>query len=219
MRFYACMTLPSLAASLFVLLLVTACGSTSDKVARPGSVDSVAQQARADSTASEPAVTSPRVLGACCRPSPDSSIYALLALNEATPAFERPPELALVHYRFNSGLARREHVVVRDSATWAKLWTEIVRTHSPKPPVPSVNFTRHMLVVASMGQKSSGGYAVWIDSITVAGDTLRIAVREQSPGPRCGTTAALTAPVALARVERSQLPAVFTTVPVVSDCP
>jgi hypothetical protein len=127
--------------------------------------------------------------------------------------------LALVHYRFNSGLDRKVQVVVRDSANWAKLWADIIRTHSPKAPLPFVNFSRQMLIVASMGTRSSGGYAVWIDSISAAGDTLRIAVREQSPGPRCGTTAALTAPVAIARVERSELPALFTSIPVTSDCP
>jgi hypothetical protein len=148
----------------------------------------------------------------------DSGTYALLALSEGTPPAERTPEVALVHYRFNSGLEKRVQAVVRDSTNWEKMWKDIIRTHSPPAPVPRVNFARQMIVVATMGTKATGGYAIWIDSVHVAGDTLRVAVVERSPGPRCGTTAALTAPVALVRMERSELPAVFTTRSVVSDC-
>jgi hypothetical protein len=43
-------------------------------------------------------------------------------------------------------------------------------------------------------------------------------ITEQSPGPTCGTTAALTAPVALARLERSALPLSYAVSRVVTDC-
>ena len=87
------------------------------------------------------------------------------------------------------------------------------------PLLPAVRFSKEMLVVASMGTRPTGGYTITIDSVWVAGDSLRVAVREQSPGPRCGTTAALSAPVALARLRRSELPVAFTSRPVVHDCP
>ena len=69
-----------------------------------------------------------------------------------------------------------------------------------------------------MGTRATGGYVIAIDSIDTRGDTLRVLVREQSPGPRCGTTAALSAPVAVARIRRNDLPVRFTTRNVVKDC-
>jgi hypothetical protein len=137
---------------------------------------------------------------------------------ETTPAAERTPELAFVHYRFNSGLDRRAQIIVRDSASWASLWREIVRPHSPVAALPAVDFSREMLVIASMGRRSTGGYAIWVDDVRVVNDTLRIALWEQSPGPRCGTPGALTAPVALARLERSTLPVAFVTTTSMADC-
>ena len=101
----------------------------------------------------------------------------------------------------------------------ATLWPRILGTHSPKPRAPRVDFTQEMLIVASMGRRATGGYVIAIDSVAVRDDTLRVLVREQSPGPLCGTTAALSSPVALARVRRSDLPVAFTTRNVVRDCP
>ena len=160
----------------------------------------------------------PRILGWCC-PTTDSAIIALIARYEATPPADRSPEVAMVGYRHSSGFDTRQQFVVRDSAAWSTTWTTLLGSHSPKPPLPSVDFSREMLVVASMGTRSSGGYSVGIDSAFVARDTLFFRVIETSPGARCGTTAALTSPVGLARVERSDLPVGFATSSVVSECP
>ncbi len=163
------------------------------------------------------ATVAPKIFGWCC-PTTDSAIMALIDQYEATPPNQRLPEVAITGYRHTSGFDTRERFVVRDSATWATTWTRLLGSHSPKPPLPAVDFSREMIVVASMGTRSSGGYTVGIDSAFVAGDTVFFRVRETSPGARCGTTAALTSPVGLARVERTVRPVSFTTLNVVSEC-
>ena len=159
----------------------------------------------------------PAILGWCC-PTTDSAIMALIAEYEATAPAERRPEVAMVGYRHTSGFDTRQQFVVRDSATWATTWTTLLGSHNPKPPLPLVDFSREMIVIASMGTRSSGGYTVGIDSTFVARDTVFFRVRETSPGPRCGTTAALTEPVGLARVERTVRPVGFITVKIMSEC-
>jgi hypothetical protein len=159
----------------------------------------------------------PRLLGSCC-PRSDSAIYHLVNRYEATAPAAQTPELAFLPYRTNSGIADRREVVVRDAAMWASLWPEIVGSQRPMPPLPPVDFAREMLLVASMGTRSSGGYTIAIDGLTLAGDTLLVAVSEQSPGRNCGVTEAITEPVALARVERSELPVRFRRSQEVTDC-
>ena len=160
----------------------------------------------------------PRILGWCC-PTTDSTIMALIARFESTPPAQRSPEVAMVGYRHTSGFDTRERFVVRDSGTWATTWTRLLGSHSPRAPLPAVDFSREMIVVASMGTRSSGGYTMGVDSVFAARDTVFFHVREQSPGSRCGTTAALTSPVGLARVERTDRPIGFVTSNVVSECP
>ncbi len=200
-----------------LLLAATACASP-DQLLRDSAADTLGANASTPGTSSPQGDATSTVLGACC-PDGDSALYALMDRYERTPERERAPEVALWPYRMTSGITSAERIVVRDSASWAALWPRIVGTHSPRPNPPAVNFATEMLIVASMGRRSSGGYVVAIDSVQPRNDTLHVAVREQSPGPRCGTTAALSAPVALARVRRSELPVHFTTRNVVRDCP
>ena len=195
----------------FALVGVQACTSQPD--AEP--VTAVVDSPTAPAGTRTP---SPRVIGKCC-PEADSAIYAIMARYESTPEAERPPELAIQGYRMSSGMTESERLIVRDSAAWTALWPRIVGSHRPMSRVPAVDFANEMLIVVSMGTRNSGGYTIHIDSVTAVGDSLQVAVRERSPGPRCGTTAALTAPVALARVERSDLPVGFSTRATVHDCP
>jgi len=164
-----------------------------------------------------PAGEAPRGLGACC-PETDAGIISLMSEYENTPQSARRPELAILPYRIYSGLSQRERLVVRDAESWAALWTRIVGSHRPAPPAPAVDFSKEMVVVASMGSRPTGGYTIYIDDLSVLRGTLVIPVREQSPGPRCGTTQAVTAPMALARLERSELPVRFVTRDAVRDC-
>ena len=167
-----------------------------------------AQGTDAEPADERPAQTTPRMLGSCCAPT-DPSILALIRQYEATPAAARPPELAILPYRHSSGFDERMRTVVRDSATWGRLWTQTMGSHSPKAPLPATNFARELLILAAMGTRSSGGYTITIDSVFTAADTVHVIVREWSPGRTCGTTAALTEPVAIARVERYELPTRF----------
>ena len=169
------------------------------------------------SSMSMPSAASVSILGKCC-PDTDADIRALIARYEGTPEHQRPPEVALWAYRMTSGIAEQRRIVVRDSTSWATLWPTIVGSHSPRPPVPVVDFASEMLLVVTMGSRPSGGYIIAIDSISMAADTLRVLVREQSPGPRCGMPAIITAPVAVARMERTELPVLFRTREVVRDC-
>jgi hypothetical protein len=207
----AFMTSTRLVAAWLAIVLVAAC------TAQPSSGDS-APAGDIDARPARPSTATPRIFGSCCGTG-DSTIMESIRRFEDTPPDKRPPELAMLHYRFTSGLDQPGQIVVRDSATWVRLWPEIGRNHSPAAPLPAVDFSREMLVIASMGSRSSGGYAIWVENATVANDTLRIALREQSPGPRCGTPAMLTAPVALARMERTDLPITFMTTRGTSHCP
>ena len=159
----------------------------------------------------------PALIAACCGYD-DASIMTQIRRYETTAASERPPELAMVPYRLTSGITRRDRIVIEDAAAWARIWPTVVGSHSPRPPLPAVDFEREAIVIASMGGRSSGGFTISIDSARVAGDTITLVVTERSPGRTCGTTAALTSPIALARVTRPRVPIRFAEQTAVTDC-
>ena len=124
----------------------------------------------------------------------------------APPAAETPasgitrfPEEVLQTFRYNSGFEERERLVVRDSATWAVVWDKLIGSGRPKPALPHVDFDRHMVLVASSGTRSSGGYTLLIERYE--GGTAYVLFT--SPGRTCGTTAALTNPADAVMVPRT----------------
>jgi len=98
--------------------------------------------------------------------------------------------------RSYDGLATRQRLVVRDSATWVTIWQQLVSNHSPIPAVPVVDFASNVVIIAAMGTKNSGGYSIEIEDVRIVGRDARISVAERSPGEDCIVTAAITAPVA-----------------------
>ena len=101
-----------------------------------------------------------------------------------------------------SGLAEARREVVRDEAGWVRLWAEIHAGVTPKPPLPEVDFTSHMLIVVAIGTRSSGGYGVKVLSATVRGDELLVSVVETCPARGARVVASLTQPVAVVRLPR-----------------
>lgn len=101
---------------------------------------------------------------------------------------------------FSSGLTTTQRLVIRDAAAWSTVWSAIWSRGTPVPPLPAVDFSREMIVVAALGQTSSGGYDIVIEEAALAGSELVVRVRSTSPAPACVRLAALTQPVDVARL-------------------
>ena len=119
---------------------------------------------------------------------------------------------------YTSGLSEPQELVVRDAAAWAQVWEAIWRNHSPRPPLPDVDFAKEMVVVAALGARPTGGYSVFVDSASSAPGAVSIRIRTVSPGRECAVTLAVTQPVDAARVARRDGPVVFSRRNEVADC-
>lgn len=102
-----------------------------------------------------------------------------------------------------TGFVQRDRLVIRDAEAWSQFWNQAHSNVMPQPSVPSIDFTRNMVVAATMGSRGSGGYSIRIDPVYAADDALYVVVEERSPGAGCVTTAAITAPAAAVRIPRA----------------
>jgi hypothetical protein len=102
----------------------------------------------------------------------------------------------------HTGLAERRREVIRDQASWARLWSEIHAGLTPAPPLPPVDFAQHMLIAVALGTRPSGGFGVKVESVTTRGGRLEIAVVEACPAAGAMVTQALTQPAEVVRCPR-----------------
>ena len=104
-------------------------------------------------------------------------------------------------FTYYSGIKTFERLVVRDAAAWQTVWTQIHAGSTPVTPPPTVDFSREMIVVAAMGEYSTGGYSILLERATEdRTGGIAISVLSTSPGSNCGVTLAFSAPVDIARL-------------------
>lgn len=97
-----------------------------------------------------------------------------------------------------SGIDRSEQVVARTQEEWEAIW----RRHAAGRPVPSVDFSRDMVLGVFLGSRPSGGFSVQITSAEREGDVLVVKWAEQTPAPGQMAAQVMTAPSHLVTVPR-----------------
>lgn len=122
------------------------------------------------------------------------------------------------YYRHSSGYGDSARLVIRNRDQWDDVWSRIVSNHGPKPPAPTIDFSREVIIVAALGTRATGGYSIAVTDVSEESAGLVATVVRTNPGPTCGTTAALTAPVDIVRVNRLDVPVRFVEQQRVTDC-
>lgn len=74
----------------------------------------------------------------------------------------------------------------------------------PRPPLPRIDFTREMMLVAALGLHTSGGTSVRIESVTETEEAILVLVRRIQMGAGCPVSESYTYPTAMARIPRNE---------------
>lgn len=122
-------------------------------------------------------------------------------------------------FTYNSGMDDTEQIVVRDPLMWRAVWNQIYLRQFPVPPLPSVDFSQEMLVVAALGNRSTGGYSILLDSASeTTSHGISVFVESTAPGQGCVVTEAFTQPVDIARLPLRNGPVSFVERDRVLNC-
>lgn len=114
-----------------------------------------------------------------------------------------PSEDVTLAKELYGGMTVRERLVIRSASEWPAIWSRIHGSLTPPPDVVQPDFGTEVAVVAAMGEKSTGGFEIVIDSVTRHSRGSIVYITEQGPGSNCMTTQALTQPVHAVRAPRT----------------
>ena len=117
-----------------------------------------------------------------------------------------------------SGIAEKSRRVIVDPAEWTALWDEIQTHVIPKPPVPSIDFGTRMVILATMGERTSGGHTISVIEVAEDEGTLYVVVEEATPGVQCMTTDVVTSPAVAVSVPRTSGTVLFVDREIAYPC-
>lgn len=132
------------------------------------------------------------------------------------------PTISGYRTSFTSGLVLdQSRLVVRDRDTWVQVWNRI-NSGPNSLPLPEIDFTREILVVAAMGWRPSSGYRIVIDKAYLYEQypRLEVVIRsiDNTKCPGLGHFTVVTAPIDIVRLPRTDRP-ILLREEFVADCP
>ena len=107
-----------------------------------------------------------------------------------------------------SGVAARSFLVIKDERTFRALYASVHANRMPSPAPPDIGFDTHVVLVAFLGARSTGGHRTGFGPVTVEGSVARVSVAEETPAAGAVLTQAMTTPYAMATLARRDLEAV-----------
>jgi hypothetical protein len=135
-------------------------------------------------------------------------------------SLERPFGLKMYGQRISylqGGISRRARLVIRNRDEFTQLWNEITSSTSDKPPLPEVDFSREMLVVAATGPEKEA-HGLLIDSACEVNNQFEVIVRDTKALPCGASIGLLPQPVDIVRLPKTDLPVVFREIQDTFDC-
>ena len=130
------------------------------------------------------------------------------------PSLRLGPGLSEVYAASSSSLRAPVRQLINDGPAWTSLWD----TLQPGVARPTIDFGAQQLLVASLGDRPTGGYVIHIDSLLDLGPSRMAYVTTYRPGAGCYSTTALTQPVHVVATPLMGSPIAFAERTVSYDC-
>jgi hypothetical protein len=121
-------------------------------------------------------------------------------------------------YRTNSGIGDSTFTILRNAADWQEVWQRLRARHFPTRPLPPIDFEQEMALVATLGARRTGGYAISIETVIDRGAYLEAHVLRRAPGSDCGVGGALSAPADVAIIPRRDVAVRMVVHDTVTQC-
>ncbi len=105
-----------------------------------------------------------------------------------------------------SGVQSAQNLVIKDSSAWASLWAQHTSKQSQPPVLPSVDFSRKMVVAVFSGNKPSGCFGIaapQVERVNAVNPVIRVSHVDTQPEPGNVCTQSITSPALLLEIDRS----------------
>lgn len=85
----------------------------------------------------------------------------------------------------HSGVKEHEYHDLHNAKDFQTWWSKAYSTYSDVPPLPTVDFTKNMVIAAFMGEKTHGGYTLRVENVEQTLDAYNVKIKISIPGNNC----------------------------------
>jgi len=124
-------------------------------------------------------------------------------------ASEREVHFEILERGDFSGYGEEAYIVVTNEYEWITLWEKHILLREPKEPLPSIDFSRSLVVCAFMGKCPTTGYSIDIKRIWTDGEQVFVEVVKCGPHEGFAVGEMITCPYVMALTEKTDMPFVF----------
>jgi hypothetical protein len=117
-------------------------------------------------------------------------------------------EFNIIGFGDISGYAEETYVIIETEAEWAEMWKKHTITYGPSPS-PEIDFSKHSVICAFMGRRSTTGYSISIERIWANGEKIHVEIIKSDPPKDFLVSYMLTHPFVFASIEKTSLDFVF----------
>jgi protease stability complex PrcB-like protein len=129
---------------------------------------------------------------------------------------------AIAFVELNSGtngdFPEKSNKVISNQTDYNDAWGAAFSRFFDKQKPARIDFENKMILLVTMGEKTSGGYTIKIDSIKEDEKTLVVTILETSPGKGCMNTSVMTYPYQIIELKKSKKEVVFKTIEKIYNC-
>ena len=120
--------------------------------------------------------------------------------------------------RGSYGDVANQNLVIRQESQFNEFWESLHQSKTPIPELPEVDFNNQMVIAATMETQPSGGFSIEITQVRLKSGILGVQILSTKPGDGCITTAALTTPYHLIKVDKRSEEVEFLEEEKINDC-
>jgi len=107
------------------------------------------------------------------------------------------------------GYVKEEIRVISDHKSLLEVYNFVNRIRKPGFPIPTIDFSKETVIAVFMGEKTSGGYAVSVESVKEEGENIIVQIKEIKPDPKDMVTMVITQPFCFVKINRVVKEVVF----------
>lgn len=118
----------------------------------------------------------------------------------------------------NGGYKTKTNLIISTQKEFLQIWEQAFANYMNKETAPEVDFEKNVIILVALGQKTSGGHTIKVNSVIESKDNTIVNILNTSPGKGCMTTEAITYPYQIVQIEKPKNTVQFSTIGKVIDC-